>query len=87
MGLDNHRQATGQDSGECPKTVTHALQISEHSEISRHAENHVKHFIVFKMHYGFQHILKFSFQYALQISEHSEIFKMLFQDVFNTFQT
>ena len=22
MGLDDHRQATGQDSGECPKTVT-----------------------------------------------------------------
>ena len=47
-------------------------------KISRHAENHVKHFkecwnIVFKMHYGFQHILKFSFQHALQISEHSEI--------------
>ena len=70
----------------------HALQISEHSEISRHAENHVKCFkecsnIVFKMLYGFQHVLKFSFQYALQISEHSEIFKMLFQDVFITFQT
>ena len=32
-------------------------------------------------------MLKFSFQHALQISEHSEIFKMLFQDVFNTFQT
>ena len=47
-------------------------------KISRHAENHVKHFkecwnIVFKMHYGFQHVLKFSFQHALQISEHSEI--------------
>ena len=61
-------------------------------KISRHAENHVKSFkacwnIVFKMHYRFQHILKFSFQHALQISEHSEIFKMLFQDVFNTFQT
>ena len=47
-------------------------------KISRHAENHVKHFkecwnIVFKMHYRFQHILKFSFQHALQISEHSEI--------------
>ena len=52
-------------------------------KISRHAENHVKHFkecwnIVFKMHYRFQHVLKFSFQYALQISEHSEIFKMPF---------
>ena len=35
----------------------------------------------------FQHVLKFSFQHALQISEHSEIFKMLFQDVFNIFQT
>ena len=23
MGLDDRRQATGQDSGECPKTVTH----------------------------------------------------------------
>ena len=59
--------------------------------ISRHAENHVKSFkvcwnIVFKMHYRFQHILKFSFQHALQISEHSEIFKMLFQDVFNTLE-
>ena len=47
-------------------------------KISRHAENHVKHFkecwnIVFKMHYRFQHVLKFSFQHALQISEHSEI--------------
>ena len=41
----------------------------------------------YNMHYRFQHILKFSFQHALQISEHSEIFKMLFQDVFNTFQT
>ena len=61
-------------------------------KISRHAENHVKNFkacwnIVFKMHYRFQRMLKFSFQHALQISEHSEIFKMLFQDVFNTFQT
>ena len=61
-------------------------------KISRHVENHVKHFkecwnIVFKMHYRFQHVLKFSFQHALQISEHSEIFKMLFQDVFHTFQT
>ena len=43
--------------------------------------------IVLKMHYSFQHALKFSFQHALQISEHSEIFKMLFQDVFNIFQT
>ena len=47
-------------------------------KISRHAENHVKHFkewwnIVFKMHYEFQHVLKFSFQHALQISEHYEI--------------
>ena len=47
-------------------------------KISRHAENHVKSFkacwnIVFKMHYRFQNILKFSFQHALQISEHSEI--------------
>ena len=62
------------------------------SKISRHAENHVKNFkacwnIVFKMRYRFQHVLKFSFQHALQISEHSEIFKMLFQDFFNTFQT
>ena len=62
----------------------HALQISEHSEISRHAENHVKHFkecwnIVFKMHYRFQHVLKFSFQHALQISEHSELFKCFFK--------
>ena len=61
-------------------------------KLSRHAENHVKNFkacwnIVFKMHYIFWHVLKFSFQHALQISEHSEIFKMLFQDVFNTFQT
>ena len=60
-------------------------------KISRHAENHVKSFkvcwnIVFKMHYRFQHVLKFSFQHALQISEHSEIFKMLFQDVFNTLE-
>ena len=23
MGLDDRRQATGRDSGECPKTVTH----------------------------------------------------------------
>ena len=38
------------------------------------------------MHYRFQHVLKFSFQHALQISEHSEIFKMLFQDVFNTLE-
>ena len=37
------------------------------SSISRSVET------VFKMHYGFQHILKFSFQHALQISEHSEI--------------
>ena len=61
-------------------------------KISRHAENHVKSFkvcwnIVLKMHYRFQNVLKFSFQHALQISEHSEILKMLFQDVFNTFQT
>ena len=35
----------------------------------------------------FQSMLKHSFQNALQISEHSEIFTMLFQDVFNTFQT
>ena len=51
------------------------------SKISKHVER------VFKMHYRFQRMLKFSFQHALQISEHSEIFKMLFQDVFNTFQT
>ena len=43
------------------------------SKISRHVENHVKNFkacwnIVFKMHYRFQHMLKFSFQHALQIS-------------------
>ena len=60
--------------------------------LKKHAENHVKNFkacwnIVFKMHYRLQHVLKFSFQHALQISEHSEIFKMLFQDVFNIFQT
>ena len=43
-------------------------------KISRHAENHVKNFktcwnIVFKMHYRFQHMLKFSFQHALQCVE------------------
>ena len=25
MGLDDRRQATGRDSGECPETVTHIL--------------------------------------------------------------
>ena len=54
------------------------------SKISRHVENHVKNFkacwnIVFKMHYRFQHVLKFSFQHALQISTCAEIFKMPFK--------
>ena len=53
--------------------------------------------IVFNQHYRFQHTLKFStrfstcfwhsFQHALQISTCAEFFNMLFQDVFNTFQT
>ena len=43
------------------------------SKISRHVENHVKNSkagwnIVFKMHYRFQHALKFSLQHALQMS-------------------
>ena len=25
MGLDNHRQATGRDSDECPETITHVI--------------------------------------------------------------
>ena len=31
MGLDDRRQATGRDSGECPKTVTH-VSISQSRE-------------------------------------------------------
>ena len=38
----------------------------------------------FNMHYGFQYVLKFS---TSQISTCAEMFNMLFQDVFNTFQT
>ena len=40
--------------------------------------------------HSFQNALQISthseIQHALQISEHSEIFKMLFQDVFNTLE-
>ena len=59
-------------------------------KISRHAENHVKNFkarwnIVFKMHYRFQHVLKFSFQHALQISTCITDFNMCwnFQNAFS----
>ena len=27
MGLDDHRQATGRDSGECPETVTFSPRL------------------------------------------------------------
>ena len=30
MGLDDRRQATGRDSGECPKTVTHGQFARRH---------------------------------------------------------
>ena len=59
-------------------------------KISRHTENHVKDFkacwnIVFKMHYIFQHMLKFSFQHALQISTCITDFNMCwnFQNAFS----
>ena len=29
MGLDDRRQATGRDSGECPKTVTYIFEKSK----------------------------------------------------------
>ena len=58
--------------------------------LKRHAENHVKNFkacwnIVFKMHYRFQHMLKFSFQHALQISKCITDFNMCrnFQNAFS----
>ena len=35
MGLDDRRQATGRDSGECPKTVTHIFQVNIFSSASQ----------------------------------------------------
>ena len=32
MGLDNRRQATGRDSGECPKTVTYVKDVERSSK-------------------------------------------------------
>ena len=54
------------------------------SKISRHVENLVKN-IVLKMHYRFQHVLKFSFQHALQISTCITDFNMCwnFQNAFS----